>query len=244
VARSMAESTALVIGAGSLGGPAALVMAGAGVGRLLLADGAITGPADLSAQPALAEADVGRPRAAALAGRVARLFPEVACEAVEAPRAPGLLAALVARADVVVHASADAEAAFAANDAALAAGKPLVHGGVIGLSAQVLSVIPGQTGCLRCLFEGPPAGGPAPGQEAPILGPLAGLAGSLMGQEAVRLLSGLAATYGGRLLTYGARAGQGRLVPVRRRPGCPACGAGGAAPSEPPGSPPAAPGAA
>ena len=225
MARSMAESTALVIGAGSLGGPAALVLAGAGVGRLLVVDGALTGPADLSAQPALAEADVGRPRAAALAGRLARLFPSVAAEAIEAPFAGEGAAALVARADVVVHAAADAEVAFAANDAAVAAGKPLVHGGVVALSAQVLSILPGQTGCLRCLFEGPPAGGPAPGQEAAILGPLAGLAGSLMGQEAVRLLLGQAATYAGRLLTYGARAGQGRVVPVRPRPGCPTCGA-------------------
>jgi adenylyltransferase/sulfurtransferase len=223
VARSIEESTALVIGAGCLGGPAALVLAGAGVGHLLLVDAAVTGQSDLSRQPGLAEADLGRPRAAALAGRLGRLFPGVAAEAIEAPFAGEAAAALVARAGVVVHATGDAALAFAANDAAMAAGRPLVHGGVLHLSAQLLSVVPGRTGCLRCLFEVPPPGAAAPGTEAAILGPLAGLAGALMGQEAVRLLLGQPATYAGRLLTYGARAGQGRLVPVRPRPGCPAC---------------------
>jgi len=236
VATSIEESTALVIGAGSLGGPAALVLAGAGVGRLLLVDAAVTGQSDLSVQPGLAEADLGRPRAAALAGRLGRLFPGVAVEPIEAPFAGEAAAALVARAGVVVHASAEAEVAFIANDAAMAAGRPFVHGGVLHLSAQLLTVIPGRTGCLRCLFEAPPAGGPAPGLEAPMLGPLAGLVGSLMGQEAVRLLLGRPATYAGRLLTYGARAGQGRLVPVRPRPGCAACAGLDVAQPQPPAS--------
>ena len=236
MARSMAESTALVLGAGCLGGPAALVLAGAGVGRLLLADGAIVGPADLSAQPALAEADVGRPRAVALAARLAQLFPEVAVEPVHAPLDGPAAAALVAQAEVAVHATADAAVAFAASDAAVAAGRPLVHGGVLALSAQVLTIVPGRTGCLRCLFEGPPPVGPSPGLEAAVLGPLAGFAGALMGQEAVRLLQGREATYAGRLLTYGARAGQGRLVPVRARPGCAACDRGDAPAAGPPAS--------
>jgi molybdopterin/thiamine biosynthesis adenylyltransferase len=201
-------------------------------------DGAPTVPSDLTTQPGLAEADLGRPRAAALAGRLGRLFPAAALEPIEAPFAGEAVAALVARAGVVVHASSDVALAFAANDAAASAGRPLVHGGLLHLSAQLLTVVPGRTGCLRCLFEAPPPGGAAPGPEAATLGPLGGLVGALMGQEAVRLLLGQPATYAGRLLTYGARAGQGRLVPVRPREGCPACGASSVAAGTPaPGTP-------
>jgi len=225
MARTLEDRTVLVIGAGSLGGPAALVLAGAGVGRLVLVDDALTNSADLSAQPALAEVDLGRPRAAALAAQLTRRFPAVVAEPVEAHFGGASAARLVAAADVVVDASSEPAVAFAANDAAVAAGKPFVHGGVLQLSAQVLSVLPGETGCLRCLFERPPAPEDLPaGLAAGLLGPLAGLAGALMGHEALHLLQGRPAAYAGRLLAYGARAGQGRLVPVRRRAGCEACG--------------------
>jgi adenylyltransferase/sulfurtransferase len=209
------------------------------VGRILLVDGTPAGPADLTVLPGLTEGHLGQPRAAVLAARLARLFPGVAVEPLAAPFAGEAGAALLARAGVVVQATGDPALAFAANDLALAAGVPLVHGGALHLSAQILTVVPGRTGCLRCLFEAPPPG-PPPGPDAAILGPLAWLAGSLMGQEAVRLLLGRPASYAGRLLTYGARAGAGRLVPVVRRVGCPACGAHGA----PPAAPPAAAGAA
>jgi len=224
VAKPLGECTVLVVGAGGLGGAAALSLAGVGVGRLLVVDPASTTAADLTCGPALAEADLGRPRAEALAARAARLFPGVAVEPVVARFEAAGAAPLVARADLVLHASSDAEAAFAASDAAVAAGRPLVHGGVLALSAQILSVRPGETGCLRCLFEAPPPASVAGGAEAPVLGPLAGLVGALLGQEAERLLLGRPGAWTGQLLTYGARAGQGRLVPVARRPGCPACG--------------------
>ncbi len=221
---TLEETTALLIGAGAIAGPAALALAGAGVGRLLIVDPAGVTQPDLAAQPAFVEADLGRPRAEALAARVAALFPATAAEPLVARLSADAAAAtaLAARSTLVLQASPDAAEAFAANDAAMAAGKPLVHGGVLALSAQLLSVRPGETGCLRCLFEAPP---PAAAVEAPLLGPLAGMVGALLAQEAERLLLGRPGAWTGRLLTYGARAGQGRLVAVRRRPGCAACGA-------------------
>jgi molybdopterin-synthase adenylyltransferase len=107
-----------------------------------------------------------------------------------------------------------------------------VQGGVLRYTAQLLTVLPGTTGCLRCLFEEPPPAGTVPaGVEAGILGPLAGFVGALMGAEAVRLLSGGRGTYAGQLLVYESRRARSRTVPVRVRETCPTCQAARAAAS-------------
>jgi molybdopterin-synthase adenylyltransferase len=97
-----------------------------------------------------------------------------------------------------------------------------------------LTVAPNFSGCVRCLFEAPPPAGQVPTcAEAGIVGALSGFAGGLMGAEALRLLAGERGTYAGRLFVFEAHTGSGRLVLVRRRPGCPACA--GTQPLEPTG---------
>jgi molybdopterin/thiamine biosynthesis adenylyltransferase len=126
---------------------------------------------------------------------------------------------------VVVDGSDNFATKFLANDAALQARRPLVHGGVLRTTAQLLSIVPGAlAGCLRCLFEAPPPAGAVPScTEAGILGPVASFAGALMGAEALRLLAGERGAYEGRLYTYEARTARSRIVLVRKRPGCAAC---------------------
>jgi molybdopterin-synthase adenylyltransferase len=131
---------------------------------------------------------------------------------------------LVQGVDLVVDGSDNFATKFLASDAAIKAGKPLVHGGVLRTSLQVLTIMPGFSGCLRCLFEAPPAPGQVPScAEAGIVGALASFAGSLMGAEGLRLLAGERGAYAGRMLVWEARTARGRLVLVRRRPNCPAC---------------------
>ena len=226
----LAEKSALVLGAGGLGGPALLGLAAAGVGRLRVVDEGRLEPADLMRQPLFAEGDLGEGRAAAAARRLSRQFPGVRVEALDRPFAGPPAVELVRAADVLVDGSGDLATHFAASDAALLAGRPLVHGGVLRYSAQLLTVRPGETGCLRCLFEAPPPAGSVPTcAEAGVLGPLAGLAGALMGDEAARLLRGERGSYAGLLVTYEARRARVRTVPLRRREDCPACGAARAA---------------
>jgi molybdopterin/thiamine biosynthesis adenylyltransferase len=222
----LAGKRALVLGAGGLGGPALLGLAAAGVGRLVVLDDALVEVADLARLPLAGEGDVGAPRAAAAARRLARQFPGVAVEVLARSFAGPADLGLVRAADVLVDGAGDPAASFAASDAALQAGRPLVHGGVLRTTAQLLTVRPGETGCLRCLFEAPPPPGASPGcAEAGVLGPLAGVAGALLGDEAVRLLCGERGSYAGLLVTWEARRARVRTVPVPRRPGCAACAA-------------------
>jgi molybdopterin/thiamine biosynthesis adenylyltransferase len=217
--------SALVVGAGGLGGPALLVLAAAGVGRLSLVEDDAVETSNLARQPLFGEVDVGARKAAVAAARLRELFPRVEVEARDARFDASNAVELVGAADVLVDGSDNFATKFLANDAALRTRRPLVHGGVLRTTAQMLTVVPnGLGGCLRCLFEGPPPPGAVPScSEAGILGPVAAFAGSLMGAEALRILAGERGAYEGRLYTWEARTARSRVVLVRKRPGCPAC---------------------
>jgi molybdopterin/thiamine biosynthesis adenylyltransferase len=222
---SLSEKTALVIGAGGLGGPALLTLAAARVGRLLVLDpGAVTSR-DLSHQALFREADLGAGRAAAAADRLRALFPDAAVEGRAITLEPGNAVDLLREADVALEGQGDFAVQFLASDAAMRVRRPLVHGAVLRTTAQVLTIAPaGLGGCLRCLFEGPPpAGQVAVAAAAGVLGPLATTVGGLMAAEVLRLLAGQRGAYEGRLFTYEARSARSRLVLVRKRAGCPGC---------------------
>jgi molybdopterin/thiamine biosynthesis adenylyltransferase len=222
---SLSGKSALVIGAGGLGGPALLTLAAAGVGRLFLVEDDAVETSNLNRQPLFGEADVGARKASAAAARLSALFPSVALTVTDARFDAGNAVELVRGADVVIDGSDNFETKFLANDAALRARKPLVHGGVLRTTAQILTVAPsGIGGCLRCLFEAPPPSGAVPScADAGIVGGVAGFAGALMAAEALRLLAGERGAYEGRLYTYETRTARSRLVLVRKRPGCAAC---------------------
>ena len=221
---ALSGKSVLVIGAGGLGGPALLSLAAAGVGRLVLFDDDAVETSNLNRQPLFGEGDLGRRKAGAAAERLRRLHPSLRAEAHDRRFDASAAAEAVRSVDVVVDGSDNFETKFLASDAAVAARRPLVHGGVLRYTAQLLTVMPGQTGCLRCLFEEPPAPGAVPTcAQAGVLGALAGFAGALMGAEALRLLAGERGAYAGRLIVYEARPARTRIVPVRVRAGCPAC---------------------
>ncbi len=224
-AMTLSTKSALVIGAGGLGGPALLTLAAAGVGRLVVVDDDAVDTSNLTRQPLFGEADVGARKATAAAARLATLHPGTTVVPLDRRFDPQVAVELAGGSDVVVDGSDNFATKFLANDAALRARRPLVHGGVLRTTAQLLTVVPGGLGgCLRCLFEAPPPEGEVPScAQAGVLGPLAIFAGALMGAEALRILAGERGAYEGRLFAWESRAAGSRIVPVRRRPECPAC---------------------
>ena len=221
---SLSQKSALVIGAGGLGGPALLVLAAGGVGRLLVVDDDAVESSNLNRQPLYREEDLGRRKALVAAARLKALHPDLVVEGLDQRFTAADAERLAGSVDVLLDGSDNFETKFLASDAALRARRPLVHGGVLRTTAQILTIMPGQTGCLRCLFEAPPPPGQVPScAEAGIVGALAGFAGALMGAEALRLLKGERGAYAGRLYIHEARGARSRLVLVRRRVGCAAC---------------------
>lgn len=219
------EPSALVVGAGALGASAALALASGGVTRLVLVDGERTEAADLGASALLGEADLGAGRAGAAAARLRALFPGAQVIGHDLRLSAANALELLRGTSVALAGADDLATQFVAGDAALRAGVPLVTGGVLRTTVQVLTVRPGGWGgCLRCLFEAPPPPGTVPpARLVGVLGPVAMLAGALMGAEALRLLTAEHGAYEGRMLAYEARTARARVVSVPRRAGCPAC---------------------
>jgi len=215
----------LVIGAGGLGLPAASSAAGGGATDITLIDPDMVELSNLPRQTLFFESDVGWPKAEVAARRLEERFTGLRSRAIVGRVEASTAMALISAHDFVIDATDDPATKFLINDVCLATARPFVYGGVLGFQGQALTVVPGHSACLRCLFEAPPpATEGASCREAGILGPLAGFIGSLQGGEGVNYLRRQPLALVGRLLTYDLRRGGVRQVAVQPRAGC-QCGA-------------------
>jgi adenylyltransferase/sulfurtransferase len=206
--------TAVLLGAGGLGCPAALALSEQrGDLRLVLVDPDRVERSNLARQILYGEDDVGRPKAEVAAARVGG-------EARVARFEPATAGELLDGADVVLDGTDDFATRFFANDEALRRGIPLVHGAALGWTGQLLTILPGRTACLRCLFEEPPGDAPTCA-EAGVLTALCGLVGAAMAHAAVGVLRGTPEA--GVLHRWDARRGTDRPLSLKRDPACAAC---------------------
>ncbi|MDP9385881.1 MAG: HesA/MoeB/ThiF family protein, partial [Actinomycetota bacterium] len=224
---ALRDASALVIGAGALGSPVALYLAGAGIGRLGIADSDAVELSNLHRQLLHFTPDVGAPKAHSAARKLNFLNPEVEVTPYEVRFEAANAAGLLAGHDVVVDCSDSFATRYAVNAACCAAGPALVEGGVVGLSGLVMSIRPGETACYRCAFPVPPPVGSVPTcAQAGVLGPAAGVVGSLQAVEALKLLTGFAPPLTDAFLQVELGEPGFTRVAVERRPGCPDCGLG------------------
>jgi molybdopterin/thiamine biosynthesis adenylyltransferase len=210
--------TAVILGAGGLGCPAALALAEERPDlRLVIVDPDVVERSNLSRQILFGEADVGLPKAEIAARRVGG-------EARMARFDSSTAEALLHDADVLLDGTDNFETRFCANDEAVRRGLPLVHGAALGWTGQLVTILPGRTGCLRCLFEGPPPAGVVPTcAEAGVLSALCGVVGAAMARAALKVLR--SEPDGGALYRWDARRGTCRPLPLRRDPSCAVCAA-------------------
>ena len=214
---------ALVIGVGGLGCPAALALARAGIGTLGLVDPDVVDVSNLPRQPLYDDGDVGRAKVAVATERLRAVAPALRVVARQARFTPSD-AAWLRDFDVVLDGTDSIAAKFDVNDAAVAAGVPLVHAGAVDFRAQLLTIVPRETACYRCVFEDAPPPDDVPScQEAGVLGPVVALAGSLQAADALRVATGARPHFADRLLSIDLRAGTWRSVRVARRRGCAVC---------------------
>jgi molybdopterin/thiamine biosynthesis adenylyltransferase len=223
-ARQLDTARAVVIGVGGLGCSAAAVLSEEGVGTLRLVDPDRVEVSNLHRQVLYADVDVGRPKVEAAANRLRRDHPDVRIEA-RPERFGRENTAILSGADVIVDGTDSVAAKFLVNDAAVAAGIPLVHAGAVGFTAQIMTILPGASACYRCLFESPPPEDEVPScEDAGILGPVVALAGALQAAEALRILRGEAPSFAGRVASFDGWTGTWRSVPVAPRTSCATCG--------------------
>ncbi|WP_174292210.1 molybdopterin-synthase adenylyltransferase MoeB [Sphingomonas bacterium] len=215
-------ASVLVIGAGGIGSPAIQYLAAAGVGRLVLVDDDVVDASNLARQTIYATADAGTAKVEAAAAAVARLNPQVAVETrrirIDAAAAPALLAGI----DVVLDGSDNFATRLAVADAALAARVPLVAASVIQLEGQ-LGVFRGWEAdkpCYRCFVGNGPEREAATCADEGVLGPVAGIMGSLAALEVIRSCVPFGEDMAGRLLLVDALAMRFRTLTLPKDPGC------------------------
>src|SRR5829696_951841 len=218
-------ASAVVVGAGALGCPAASYLVAAGVGRVGIVDDDRIELSNLHRQPLHLNPDVGARKADNAAVKLGFLNPETVVEPFPARLEASNAEALLAGADVVVDASDSFDTRYLVNATCCALGTPLVEGGVLGLSGLVMAVVPGESACYRCAFPvaPDPAGVPSC-RDAGVLGAVAGMLGSLQPLEAIKLLTGVGEPLRDRILRFDGLTGEPTAIATRRRVHCPACG--------------------
>ena len=223
--RTVSEASVLVIGAGALGAPVALYLAGAGVGRIGIVDDDAVELSNLQRQLLHFTPDVGVPKAESAAAKLRFLNPDVVVEPYQVRVAAGNAPALIEGQDLVVDCSDSFATRYAVNAACCAAGVRLVEAGVLGMSGLVMSIKPGRSACYRCAFPTAPADAPRCA-DAGVLGPAAGVIGSLQALEALKLLTGVAPAIADGFLQVDLATTEFLRVHAARRADCPDCGNG------------------
>jgi len=212
----------LIVGAGGLGAPAALYLAAAGVGQITLVDPDTVALSNLQRQVLYDTADEGRVKVEAAAARLTALNPNTRIAPAATLLTEANARALVAGHDLVLDGTDDFATRFAVNAACVAEGVTLVSGAIGRWTGQV-GVFAGRP-CYRCLVpEIPPDAETC--AVVGVVGALAGVIGSMMALEAIKLITNAGDPLTGRLLIYDALAAEVRTVRIGADPGCPACGA-------------------
>jgi len=221
---------------GGLNAPAALYLAGAGVGRLGLVDPDRVERSNLQRQVIHGEAMLGRNKAVSAQVRIQDLNPDIETVILDQRIDEHNAAGIVADWDIVLDGTDNFAARYALNDACVQQGKPLVYGAVMRFQGQVsvfwrncpaelLGDSQQAAPCFKCLFPQPPAAEDAPScAAAGVLGVLPGIVGTLQASEALKLALGIGQPLVGRLLLIDALGMEFRQARIAADPACTVCG--------------------
>jgi molybdopterin-synthase adenylyltransferase len=191
--KHLLAARALVVGCGALGSVIVSTLARAGVGKLRIVDRDFLELNNLQRQVLYDEDDVaaGLPKAIAAKNRLAKINSQIEIDAIVADVDHTNIERLLAGVDCLVDGTDNFETRYLLNDAAVKLGIPWVYGGCLGAEGQTLTVLPGETPCLRCLMPDPPPPGTTPTcDSAGILGTIIGVIASWEANEALKILSG------------------------------------------------------
>ncbi|MBT5415419.1 MAG: HesA/MoeB/ThiF family protein [Rhodospirillaceae bacterium] len=218
----------LVVGAGGLGSPLMLYLAAMGIGTIGVADDDRVDMTNLQRQIVHTTAGIGQAKTASAAAAIRRLNPHVTVERHDERVTADTAEGLVARYDLVADGTDNPTARYVMNDACHRAKVPLISAAVVRFEGQITthrSFEPGDNPCYRCIHPKELPDDLLPRcEEVGILGPAAGVMGSLMAVEAAKELLGLGESLSGRLLLYDALTPELRPIRVHRRRDCPLCG--------------------
>lgn len=211
-------ASVFIAGAGGLGSPVAYYLAAAGIGRLRITDSETVETSNLNRQLLHWETDIDAKKVDSAASKLRKLNNRVNVETVAERITEANASKLVQGCDVIVDCLDNLSSRYLLNKAALDNNIPLIHGAVHGFEGRAMTIIPGRTACLFCVYHGE-----APTGKTPVLGATAGIVGTIQVTEVVKYLLGLGSLLTNRLLVYDGLAMKWDDLKVKRDPKCPHC---------------------
>jgi molybdopterin-synthase adenylyltransferase len=219
--RRLRNSTALISRVGGMGGPAALALVMAGVGKLIIAHGGTLISADLNRQILGCEDVIGQPRAQPFADYLRSMNRFVTVEVVDHEPNDAEAVALARQSDIVLSCPPTFAERLRLNCAAVAAGVPFIDAAQWGMTGTLVAVDPGRTACLRCLYPTEPEFE----EFFPVVGAISMGVGAMAALEAIKILTQTGKPLFGRLWMIDGHQGRSSYVELRRDPNCPCCAA-------------------
>lgn len=221
--QALLASKVCIVGAGGLGGPAGLYLAAAGVGHITLIDDDTVEASNLQRQVQFVHIDIGMEKSVVMADTLTELNPDVKVKAVKTRLTQNNAAELITGHDIVLDGTDSFETRFEINSACRNLSIPLVSGALGRFDGQVAAFGNKDSGpCYRCLVPNIPPDAETCSQVG-VVGALAGVVGSMMALETIKLITGAGEPLTGKVWLFDGLKAEGRTINLPRDPECPGC---------------------
>jgi adenylyltransferase/sulfurtransferase len=219
------QSKVVILGCGALGTAHANALVRAGVGTLRIVDRDFVEESNLQRQMLFDEADAraSLPKAVAAERKLRMINSDVSVEGIVADAESRNIEEFIRGFHVVLDATDNFEARYLLNDAAVKMGIPWIYGAVVSSYATTLTILPGRTACLACVFPKLPLGMHETCDTVGIIGPAVAWASAIQVTEALKLLVGREEDLHGSLLAYDVWSNHFQQVKAVRNPECQVC---------------------
>lgn len=214
------NASVMISRAGGIGGLVAYQLAAAGIGKLVIAHAGNVKPSDLNRQLLMTHDWIGKPRIESIARRLNELNPRLEIVSVAENVSQANVVSLMEQADVVVDCAPIFPERYAMNAEAVRQSKPLVECAMYELEAQLTTIVPFKSPCLRCLYPTPP---PSWTRQFPVFGAVSGAVACLAAMEVIKLVVGIGQPLIGRLLRFDLRDMTFHDLKIERLSDCPIC---------------------
>ena len=214
------KARVFIAGAGGLGSPVAIYLAAAGVGTLRIADRDTVELSNLNRQVIHGEKDIGRKKVTSAAATLKRLNTDICVENIDVNITESNAPALVGDSDLIVDALDNLATRYLLNLTAIKKNIPFFHGAVYGFEGRAMTILPGKSACLYCVYHG----ADAPKEKFPVIGVTPAVIGCIQATEVIKYLVGMGQLLTNRLLSYDGLAMKFTEFSIKRDPACAHCG--------------------
>ena len=208
-----------IAGAGGLGSATSIYLMAAGVGMMRIVDHDRVELSNLNRQILHWDEDIGKWKVDSALEKLKRLNKGVEIEATKATITEANVSQLVADFDLIVDAMDNLPTRYVVNKAALERNIPLFHGAVYGFEGRAMTIIPGKTACLRCLYRGV-----FPQEKFPVIGVTPAVIGCIQATEVIKYIVGIGELLTNRLLIFDGLDMKFKEFKVKKDPSCEHCG--------------------